>query len=151
MMNTLTLNVNPFQMPKFNTNVLSVISLIVLCAMLFLLMSYVVEAHNTTDPDCKALAQTVEDKMNAVTLATSVAGTAGIAASVACGITIKGLVFPPVSITAGLTCLGTLTAFATAIWWVSVKKGEFDDALAHYNEHCPPLASGSCGSGNCSA
>lgn len=151
MTNTLNLNVNPFQMSKFNTNVLSVISLIVLCAMLFLLMSYVVEAHNTTDPDCQALAQTVEDKMNAVAFATAAATTAGLAASVACGITIKGLVFPPVSITAGISCIGTLAAFGTAIWWVSVKKGEFDTALAHYNEHCPPLASGSCDSGSCSA
>lgn len=146
MINTLTLNVNPFQTPKFNTSLLSVISLIVLCAMLFLLMSYIVDAHNTNAPDCNALKQTIEDKMNGVTFATASAGLAGLAVAVSCSLTVYGLVVPPVSITAGIACLAAIASFGTAIWWVDVKKKEFDRALAHYNEHCPPLAydSGSC-------
>ncbi|MCG9134505.1 hypothetical protein J5I95_22810 [Candidatus Poribacteria bacterium] len=150
MANTLPFKFFPFQMSKFNTNLLSGISLIVLCTMIFLLMSSVVKAHNTNDPDCGALQQTVQDKMNAVAFATGAAATAGIAASVACGVTIKGLFLPPVAVTAGLACIGALASFGAAIWWVDVKKGEFDRALAHYNEHCPPIASGGCDSGSCS-
>ena len=151
MMNTLTLNVNPFQMPKFNTNVLSVISLVVLCAMIFLLMSFVVEAHNTNDPDCLALAQTVEEKVNAVKFAMAgVAIAAGVAAAT-CGITIHSIIFPPVVVGAGISCLAALASWGTGIWWLGVKEKEFQRALAHYNEHCEPIASGSCDSGSCSA
>lgn len=150
MTNTLALNVNPFQMPKFNTNLLSGISLVVLCAMIFLLMSYVVEAHNTNDPDCVALAQTVEDKMNAVIFATATATIATGAAGLACGIAIRSFVVPPVSLGASVGCLLAIASLGAAIWWLNVKKNEFDRALAHYNEHCPPLASGSCDSGTCS-
>ncbi|MYH80254.1 hypothetical protein F4141_06060 [Candidatus Poribacteria bacterium] len=151
MTNTLVLNVNPCQMPKFNTNLLSVISFVVLCAMMFLFMSYVVEAHNTNDPDCLALAETVEDKVNAVKFAAVGATIAAGAASYSCGVTIKGLIVPPVAIGAGIGCITSLATFGAAVWWLGVKKKEFDRALAHYNEHCQPIASGSCGSGNCSA
>ncbi|MYB95841.1 hypothetical protein F4054_00690 [Candidatus Poribacteria bacterium] len=102
-------------------------------------------------PYTVAIAETVEDKVNAVKFAAAAATIAGGAAAGACGLTIKTLVVPPVSLGAGITCITTLASFGTAIWWLGGKKKEFDRTLAHYNKHCKPIASGSCGSGDCAA
>lgn len=132
MTNTLTWDIKPIQLPKLNANLLSVISLIVLCMMFFVTINTIAEACD----DLKAKVKTAEIALDLATGAVLLA-MLGVQAAQATGI--QWVID---------------AAIANLDFWVSVGEA----ALKYYNEcvkelndclNAPKADSGGCDSGSC--
>lgn len=147
-------NIMVLNYPMFNkdSNLLSIISLILVFVMVFSIFSVAIAHNRIWHPDCAELAETLRNANDGVIHATSVVATAAFVAGGACGITIYSIFFPPVLIGATITCLAALATWTSALWWLDRQIEQAIKAKKHYEEHCnQPLAGGgTCGTNSCS-
>ena len=132
MTNTLTWDIKPIQLPKLNANLLSVISLIVLCMMFFVTINTIAEACDDLKKKKKNAGIALDLAVGAVLLAM-----AGVQAAQATGI--QWVID---------------AAIANLDFWVGVGEA----ALKYYNKcvkelndclNAPKADSGGCDSGSC--
>lgn len=132
MTNTLTWNIKPIQLPKLNTNLLSMISLIVLCMMFFVTINTIAEACDDLEANVELAGIALDLAAGAVTLAML-----GVLAAEATGI--QWVID---------------AAIANLDFWVNVgiaAENYYNDCVEELNDclNAPRADSGGCDSGSC--
>lgn len=148
MTNTLTWDIKPIESPKINSNLLSVVSLILLLAMTFLTVAVIAEhCEDLRDKYRTASENLIIASIGVLTTSAAVVG--------ACGIAIHNIwIVPaslPIAITAGLVCLTALGSWAAAIWWYNRKFEAYHRAYIKLRDCLKSHQddTGSCDTGSC--
>ena len=132
MTNTLTWEINPIQLPKLNSNLLSTISFFVLCLMLF----------TSTAAIVAAVCESEADALNNAQMAHAATGVALIAVEGALVVALASL--NPIAIAVALAAVGAAAvAHAATAATLATAWEDYWDCMDRHT------ASGGCDSGSC--